>query len=96
LGIRWVQGSLHQLLLLWEYEKMMRMVASSNSSFLSAKWANRFLQSAIIQGAAITFLTILFVSIQLLLSSSINIVQFLSLSFEGPAKWIYFLDSYFT
>ena len=60
-----------------------------NSSFLSAKWACRFLQSAIIQGAAITFLTVLFISIQLLLSSSINIVQFLSLSFEGPAKWIF-------
>lgn len=67
----------------------MRMIALSNSSFLSSKWASRFLQSAIIQGAAITFLTVLFISIQLLLSSSINIVQFLSLSFEGPAKWIF-------
>jgi hypothetical protein len=66
------------------------MVATSNSSsFLSSKWASRFLQSAIIQGAVITFLTVLFISIQLLLSSSINIVQFLSLSFEGPAKWIF-------
>jgi hypothetical protein len=53
------------------------------------KWANRFLQSAIIQGAVITLLTILFISIQLLLSSNINIIQFLSLSFEGPAKWIF-------
>ena len=34
-------------------------------------------------------LTILFISIQLLLSSNINIIQFLSLSFEGPAKWIF-------
>ena len=66
------------------------MVApSSSSSFLSSKWASRFLKSAIIQGAVITFLTVLFISIQLLLSSSINIVQFLSLSFEGPAKWIF-------
>src|SRR5918995_760443 len=66
------------------------MVApSKSSSFLSSKWASRFLQSAIIQGAVITFLTVLFISIQLLLSSSINIVQFLSLSFEGPAKWIF-------
>ena len=56
---------------------------------LSSKWASRLLQSAIIQGAAITFLTVLFISIQLLLSSSINIIQFLSLSFEGPAKWIF-------
>src|ERR671919_2247580 len=44
---------------------------------------------AIIQGAAITLLTVIFVSIQLLFSSTINIVQFLSLSFEGPAKWIF-------
>jgi len=54
-----------------------------------AKWANRFLKSAIIQGAVITLLTVLFISIQLLLSSNINIIQFLSLSFEGPAKWIF-------
>jgi hypothetical protein len=38
---------------------MMRMVASSNSSFLSAKWASRFLQSAITQGTAMTFIIIL-------------------------------------
>jgi hypothetical protein len=54
-----------------------------------AKWASRFLKSAILQGAVITLLTILFISIQLLLSSDINIIQFLSLSFEGPAKWIF-------
>jgi hypothetical protein len=56
---------------------------------MSAMWPNRFLKSAIIQGAAITLLTVIFVSIQLLFSSSINIVQFLSLSFEGPSKWIF-------
>lgn len=56
---------------------------------MSAMWTNRFLKSAIIQGAAITLLTVIFVSIQLLFSSTINIVQFLSLSFEGPAKWIF-------
>jgi hypothetical protein len=56
-----MEGSpLHQQLLLWEFEKGMRMVIASNSSFfLCAKWASRFLQSAIIQGAAITFITIL-------------------------------------
>jgi hypothetical protein len=54
-----------------------------------AKWANRFLKSAIIQGAVITLLTVLFISIQLVLSSNINIIQFLSLSFEGPVKWIF-------
>ena len=45
--------------------------------------------SAIIQGAIITGLTISIVSIQLLFSSKINIIQFLSLSFEGPAKWFF-------
>ena len=56
---------------------------------MSAMWTNRFLKSAIIQGAAVTLFIVIFVSIQLLFSSTINIVQFLSLSFEGPAKWIF-------
>jgi hypothetical protein len=55
----------------------------------SATWANRFLKSAIIQGAAITLITVIFISVQILFSSTFNIVQFLSLSFEGPAKWIF-------
>jgi hypothetical protein len=65
------------------------LLLSVTNTLPHAKWANRFLQSAIIQGAGITLLTILFISIQLLLSSNINIIQFLSLSFEGPAKWIF-------
>src|SRR5918996_4835768 len=52
-------------------------------------WSNRFIISAIIQGAIITGLTISIVSIQLLFSSKINIFQFLSLSIEGPAKWFF-------
>src|SRR5919106_4385894 len=56
---------------------------------MSAMWTNRFLKLAIIQGAAITLLIVMFVSIQLIFSSTVNIVQFLSLSFEGPAKWIF-------
>lgn len=52
-------------------------------------WSNRFIISAIIQGAIITGLTISIVSIQLLFFSKINIIQFLSLSFEGPAKWFF-------
>jgi hypothetical protein len=66
-----------------------RLLLSVTDTLPYATWANRFLQSAIIQGAVITLLTILFISIQLLLSSNINIIQFLSLSFEGPAKWIF-------
>src|SRR5918996_4250435 len=68
---------------------MRNSVGTVTNTFSSAKWANRFLKSAIIQGAAITLLTVIFVSIQLLFSSTINIVQFLSLSFDGPAKWIF-------
>jgi hypothetical protein len=52
-------------------------------------WSNRFIISAIIQGAIITGLTISIVSIQILFSSKINIIQFLSLSFEGPSKWFF-------
>ena len=55
----------------------------------SSVWSNRFIASAIIQGAAITLLTASFVGMQFLFSSSINIIQILSLSFEGPAKWIF-------
>src|ERR687888_1222827 len=51
--------------------------------------SNRFIISAIIQGAIITGFTISIVSIQLLFSSKMNIIQFLSLSFEGPAKWFF-------
>jgi hypothetical protein len=62
---------------------------SSSSSSLVSVWGNRFIISAIIQGAIITGFTIVIVSIQILFSSSINIIQFLSLSFEGPAKWFF-------
>ncbi len=53
-------------------------------------WGSRFIISAIIQGAIITGLTILSVTVQLLLISSINIIQYLSLSFDGPSKWVFF------
>ena len=72
-----------------ERDEGRRLLLSVTDTLPYATWANRFLQSAIIQGAVITLLTILFISIQLLLSSNINILQFLSLSFEGPAKWIF-------
>ena len=62
------------------------LLLSVTDTLPSAIWANRFLKSAILQGAVITLLTILFISIQLLLSSNINIIQFLSLSFEGPCQ----------
>jgi hypothetical protein len=52
-------------------------------------WGNRFIIAAIIQGAIITGLTLLIVAIQLSFYSTINIIQYLSLSFEGPAKWFF-------
>jgi uncharacterized membrane protein YvlD (DUF360 family) len=51
-------------------------------------WSNRFIISAIVQGAVITGLTLAFVAAQMLTSGT-NIIQFLSLSFEGPAKWFF-------
>jgi hypothetical protein len=55
----------------------------------SAKWANRFLKSAILQGSVIILIMASGIAIQMFYSSTINIVQFISLSFEGPAKWIF-------
>jgi energy-converting hydrogenase Eha subunit E len=53
-------------------------------------WSQRFIVSAILQGSLIIVLTSLGIAIQLMYSSTtINIIQFLSLSFEGPAKWIF-------
>jgi len=54
----------------------------------TSSWGNKFILSAIIQGAIITGLTISVVGAQML-SSSVNIIQFLSLSFEGPTKWFF-------
>ena len=53
-------------------------------------WSDRFLKSAIVQGSIVTGLAITFVLGQMLYSSSaLNIIQFLSLSFEGPSKWLF-------
>jgi hypothetical protein len=49
-------------------------------------WSNRFIICAIVQGAVINALTLAFVASQMLTSGT-NLIQFLSLSFEGPAKW---------
>jgi hypothetical protein len=54
----------------------------------SSMWSNRFIIAAIVQGAVITGLTLAFVAAQILTSGT-NIIEFLSLSFEGPAKWIF-------
>ena len=57
-------------------------------NYFSSVWSNRFLIAAIVQGAVITGLTLAFVAAQILTSGT-NIIEFLSLSFEGPAKWIF-------
>jgi hypothetical protein len=54
----------------------------------SSVWSNRFIASVIFQGAVITLFTASFIGMQLLFSS-VNIIQLLSLSFEGLAKWIF-------
>lgn len=54
----------------------------------SSVWSNRFIIAAIVQGAVITGLTLSIVAAQMLISG-INIIRFLSLSFEGPAKWFF-------
>jgi hypothetical protein len=54
----------------------------------NSPWSNRFIISAIVQGAVITGLTLAFVASQMLTSGT-DIIQFLSLSFEGPAKWFF-------
>ena len=57
-------------------------------NFFSSVWSNRFIIAAIVQGAVVTGLTLAFVAAQILTSGT-NIIEFLSLSFEGPAKWIF-------
>jgi hypothetical protein len=52
-------------------------------------WGNRFIATAIIQGGIMTLIALSMVIIQFIFASKLNIIQFLSLSFEGPAKWFF-------
>ena len=52
------------------------------------KWVDRFIIAAIIQGAIITGMALVIVVMQMA-NSQINIIQFLSLSFDGTAKWFF-------
>ncbi len=52
------------------------------------KWVDRFIIAAIIQGALVTGMA-LFIVIMQVTNSQINIIQFLSLSFDGTAKWFF-------
>src|ERR671916_3078868 len=60
----------------------------SSSNSLKTKWGNRFIIAAIIQGGIITGMALVTVAFQLL-TTDVDIIQFLSLSFEGPAKWFF-------
>jgi hypothetical protein len=59
-----------------------------NSNSPKARWGNRFIIAAIIQGGIITGMALATVAFQLL-TTDVDIIQFLSLSFEGPAKWFF-------
>jgi hypothetical protein len=52
------------------------------------KWGNRFIITAIIQGGIVTAMALVTVASQLL-TTGVDIIEFLSLSFEGPAKWFF-------
>lgn len=52
-------------------------------------WGNRFVLCAIIQGAVITGLTVALVLMQAIFSD-VSLIEFLSLSLDGPAKWFFF------
>lgn len=55
---------------------------------MELRWVDRFIIAAILQGAIITVMALVIVTIQVL-NSEINIIQYLSLSFEGTAKWFF-------
>ena len=52
------------------------------------KWVDRFIIAAIIQGALVTGMALVIVIMQAA-NSQINIIQFLSRSFDGTAKWFF-------
>ena len=60
-----------------------RIIKKSN-----LRWADRFIIAAIIQGGIITVMALVIVGIQVTYTD-VNIIQFLSLSFEGTAKWFF-------
>jgi len=52
------------------------------------RWVDRFIIAAIIQGGIITAMAFMVVGFQVTFTD-VNIMQYLSLSFEGPAKWFF-------
>src|SRR5829696_1988178 len=66
----------------------MNTVKNNNDKNFRTKWENRFIIAAIIQGGIMTGMALVTVALQLLITD-VDIIQFLSLSFEGPAKWFF-------
>jgi hypothetical protein len=64
------------------------MMKNNNDKNFRTKWGNRFIIAAIIQGGIMTGMALITVAFQLL-TTDVDIIQFLSLSFEGPAKWFF-------
>jgi hypothetical protein len=64
------------------------MIMVKDDDIPKTKWGNRFIIAAIIQGGIITVMALVTVAFQIL-TINIDIIQFLSLSFEGPAKWFF-------
>jgi hypothetical protein len=65
------------------------LLSDDNNGAKMGTWSQRFMVSAILQGLLIIVLTSSGIAMQMIYSSTINIVQFISLSFDGPAKWIF-------
>jgi hypothetical protein len=64
------------------------MMKNNNDKNFRTKWGNRFIIAAVIQGGIMTGMALITVAFQLL-TTDVDIIQFLSLSFEGPAKWFF-------
>ena len=67
---------------------IINLKTNNNDKNLRTKWGNRFIIAAIIQGGIMTGMALGTVAFQLL-TTDVDIIQFLSLSFEGPAKWFF-------
>jgi hypothetical protein len=69
-------------------------IINMTSEIQQAKWGSRFIISAIAQGGILTSFAIFFIVSQFIFSNKLDMIQFLSLSFDGPAKW-FFLGTVF-
>jgi hypothetical protein len=82
----------HDITIFYRNSYLYRLMSNKNNDSSSnspkTKWGNRFIIAAIIQGGIITGMALGTIAFQLL-TTDVDIIQFLSLSFEGPAKWFF-------